>query len=100
MGKLHFIASYLLEHEDMDGDLFKAVMENTELDDEALSAHLKTMVEEKLKESQKANEERARADAERKAKEKAKNDTLQADVSEAFDAIDTPAEDNDEDQES
>ena len=29
IGKLHFIADYLLAHEDMDGDLFKAVMDST-----------------------------------------------------------------------
>ena len=65
--KLHFIASYLLEHEDMDGDQFKAVMENADLDDEGLKAHLEAMAEEKLRQSQKANEERAKAEAERSA---------------------------------
>ena len=89
--KLHFIAAYLLDHEDMDGDMFKAVMANTDLDEEALTAHLEAMAEEKAKQSQKANEERARADAERKAKEAAESATEEmitdeADGSEASEA--------------
>ncbi len=63
--KLHFIANYLLEHEDMDGDQFKAVMEN----DDVTVAMLEEMAAAKERESKAANEERAREEAERKARE-------------------------------
>ena len=88
IGKLHFIAEYLLAHEDMDGDLFKAVMESdlpcgsensTEPDvttaNAALNEQLAAMVEEKEKASREANEKRAQAEAARRAVEKALNDT-------------------------
>ena len=88
IGKLHFVTEYLLAHEDMDGDLFKAVMESdlpcgkeNILDPEvtaanaALNEQLAAMVEEKEKASREANEKRAQAEAARRAVEKALNDT-------------------------
>ncbi len=88
IGKLHFVTEYLLAHEDMDGDLFKAVMESdlpcgkeNTLDplvtaaNEQLNAQLAAMVEEKEKASREANEKRAQAEAARRAVEKALNDT-------------------------
>ncbi|MBE6585609.1 MAG: ATP-dependent zinc metalloprotease FtsH [Ruminococcaceae bacterium] len=84
IGKLHFISEYLLEHEDMDGDLFKAVMESDlpcgkqdPLDptvtaaNEELNAKLSAMLEEKEKESREANEKRAQAEAARRVVERA-----------------------------
>ena len=70
IGKLRFIADYLLEHEDMDGDQFRTVMENTEKDDDALKAHLTELAEEKARRSREANEARARAEEERKERER------------------------------
>ncbi len=84
IGKLHFIAEYLLAHEDMDGDLFKTVMESDlpcgkaeDADEEtanantALTEQLATIVAEKEKASREANEQRAKAEAERKVREAA-----------------------------
>ncbi len=65
--KLHFIAEYLLAHEDMDGDQFKAVMENAYVTVEMIEA----IAEEKARASKEANEARARAEADRKAREEA-----------------------------
>ena len=87
MGKLHFIAEYLLAHEDMDGDLFKAVMESelpcgkedgadeavTEANT-ALNDQLAAMLAEKEKASREANEKRAKAEAARRALEEIKKD--------------------------
>ncbi len=67
IGKLHFIAEYLLAHEDMDGDQFKAVMET----EDVTVAMIEAIAEEKAKQSKEANEARARAEEERKAAEKA-----------------------------
>ncbi|MBE6558159.1 MAG: ATP-dependent zinc metalloprotease FtsH [Ruminococcaceae bacterium] len=91
IGKLHFIAEYLLAHEDMDGDLFKAVMDSalpcgkTDASDpavteanEAMNAQLDLMVEEKEKASREANEKRARAEAEQKAKSEKEREALAA----------------------
>ncbi len=64
--KLHFIADYLLAHEDMDGDQFKAVMENTDV----TVAMIEAIAEEKARASKEANEARAKAEEERKAHEK------------------------------
>ncbi len=64
IGKLHFIAEYLLAHEDMDGDQFKAVMENDDVTTEMIEA----IAADRAKKSRDANEERARMD-EAKAKE-------------------------------
>lgn len=87
MGKLHFIAEYLLTHEDMDGDLFKVVMESDlpcgKADDTdeaviaanaALSEQLATILAEKEKESRQANEQKAKAEADRQNRQANKND--------------------------
>ena len=87
MGKLHFIAEYLLAHEDMDGDLFKAVMESAlpcgkaDGADEAvteantvLNDQLAAMVAEKEKASREANEKRAKAEAAKRVLEEIKKD--------------------------
>ncbi len=65
--KLHFIAQYLLDHEDMDGDLFKAAMDaefpTVEMLDE-ITAERERM-------SKAANEAQARADEARRRHEEA-----------------------------
>ena len=59
IGKLHFIAEYLLGHEDMDGDQFKAVMENEYVTVEMIEA----IAAEKEKASREANEKKKAAEA-------------------------------------
>ncbi len=59
--KLHFIADYLLEHEDMDGDQFKAVMET----DDVTTEMIESIAAEKARASKEANEARAKADSEK-----------------------------------
>ncbi len=61
--KLHFVARYLLDHEDMDGDLFKAAMDAETPTNEMLDA----IVAERERQSKEANEARARAEAAAKA---------------------------------
>ena len=56
IAKLHFIAEYLVNHETMDGDQFKAVM-----DEGAGEAELEAIAEEKARKSAEANEARKRA---------------------------------------
>ncbi len=88
IGKLHFVTEYLLAHEDMDGDLFKAVMEsdlpcnkqdplNPEVTaaNEALNALLADMVAEKEKESREANEKKAKAETAKKDAETSSADS-------------------------
>ncbi len=72
--KLRFIADYLIEHEDMDGDQFKAVM-----DSEAVTVEMiEEIAAEKARESQKANEEKAKqAESEVAAKEKEATETAE-----------------------
>ncbi len=68
--KLHFIADFLLAHEDMDGDQFKAAMEHADVTEEMLLE----IAEERLRKSREANaarEAKARAEAEAKAKAEA-----------------------------
>ena len=65
--KLNFIADYLLAHEDMDGDQFKAVMENADVTVEMIEE----IAAEKERASREANEARAREEAERRAREEA-----------------------------
>ncbi len=67
IGKLNFIAEYLLAHEDMDGDQFKAVMENAVVTTEMIEE----IAAEKERQSKAANEARAKAEEERRAKEAA-----------------------------
>ena len=65
IGKLHFIAEYLLAHEDMDGDQFKAVMENEFVTVEMIEA----IAAEKEKASREANEKKKAAEEQKKAAE-------------------------------
>ncbi len=64
--KLKFVAEFLLAHEIMDGDQFKAAMEN----DEPNEQELLDIAESKARRSRQANDE-ARARAEREAAEQA-----------------------------
>lgn len=59
--KLHFVADFLLSHEDMDGDQFKAAMDAEEPTVEMIEA----IAAEKERISREANEARARADKEK-----------------------------------
>ena len=63
--KLNFIADYLLAHEDMDGDQFKAVMENESVTMEMIEA----IAAEKEKASREANEAHKAAEEASKAEE-------------------------------
>ena len=58
IGKLHFIAEYLLGHEDMDGDQFKAVMENEYVTVEMIEE----IAAEKERASREANEKKKAAE--------------------------------------
>jgi cell division protease FtsH len=58
IGKLHFIAEYLLGHEDMDGDQFKAVMENEFVTVEMIEE----IAAEKERASREANEKKKAAE--------------------------------------
>ena len=78
--KLHFVAEYLLSHEDMDGDQFKAVMETAGVTVEMIEE----IAAEKERASREANEARAKAEAERKEREQA-----EATAANAEDAEDT-----------
>ncbi len=69
IGKLHFVADYLLAHEDMDGDQFKAVMETEDVTVEMIEE----IAAEKERQSRAANEARERAERERRAREAAAN---------------------------
>ena len=73
IGKLHFIAEYLLGHEDMDGDQFKAVMENEYVTVEMIEA----IAAEKEKASREANEKKKAAEksAEKSAEKGKKTET-------------------------
>ena len=64
MDKLHFIAEYLLGHENMDGDQFKAAMEGYPTVEE-----LEQMLEEKKRKSREENEQREQAEQERARRE-------------------------------
>ncbi len=61
--KLHFVAQYLLTHETMDGDQFKAAMQ-----DGATVEQLEAIAAEKAEKSRRDNEERAKRQAEEEAK--------------------------------
>ena len=71
IGKLRFIAEYLLGHEDMDGDQFKAVMENELVTVEMIEA----IAAEKEKASREANEKKKAAE---KSAEKSKKTAAEA----------------------
>ena len=74
ISKLHFVAEYLLAHEDMDGDQFKAVMDNENVTVEMIEA----IAAEKQKASREANEARKAAEDARKAREEAEKAAEQA----------------------
>ena len=85
--KLKFVAEYLLSHEIMDGDQFKAAMESDEPTVEALEA----IAEEKAKRSREANEERERRnreEAERLRAEEEAAGQAQENVSDVGDPFD------------
>ncbi len=63
--KLHFIAEFLLKNEVMDGDQFKAIMENSDPTVEQIEA----IAEEKRQKSEEANKARAKENAERERRE-------------------------------
>jgi len=65
LDKLHAVAGFLLKHESMDGDQFKALM-----DEDADEERLLEIAEEKRKKSEEENEKKARANAEKEALEK------------------------------
>ena len=73
--KLNFIADYLLAHEDMDGDQFKAVMENESVTMEMIEA----IAAEKEKASREANEAHKAAEETAKAEEKTDTSASEAD---------------------
>ena len=64
MDKLHFVAEYLLSHENMDGEQFKAAMEGNPTAEE-----LEQMLEEKKRKSRQENEQREQAEQERARRE-------------------------------
>ena len=67
ISKLHFIAEYLLGHEDMDGDQFKAVMENACVTVEMIEE----IAAEKERASREANEAKQAAEKARREREEA-----------------------------
>ena len=83
IGKLHFIADYLLAHEDMDGDQFKAVMENEFVTVEMIEA----IAAEKEKASREANEKKKAAETAAEDAHKAKEEADKAATAE-----DTPSD--------
>ena len=68
--KLHFVAEYLLGHETMDGDQFKAAMQ-----DGATVEQLEAIAAEKAEKSRRDNEERAKRQAEAEAQKPAEEKT-------------------------
>lgn len=70
MEKLHFIASYLVKNEVMDGDQFTAAMERENVTIE----EIEEIENEKKRKSEAANAERARINAEKKAEEEKKEE--------------------------
>ncbi len=93
--KLHFVAEYLLSHETMDGDQFKAAMQ-----DGATVEQLEAIAAEKAEKSRRDNEERAKRQAEEEAKkaaeEKQKAEEQNGDDDQSDDRNDRD-EDNDQD---
>ncbi len=83
INKLHFIADYLLAHEDMDGDQFKAVMENEFVTVEMIEA----IAAEKEKASREANEKKKAAETAAEDAHKAKEEADKAATAE-----DTPSD--------
>ena len=73
--KLHFIANYLLGHEDMDGDQFKAVMETENVTEEMIEE----IAAEKAGKRNEANEQRAQQETDEQPKEEASDDSNSSD---------------------
>ena len=71
ISKLHFIAEYLLGHEDMDGDQFKAVMENEYVTVEMIEE----IAAEKERASREANEKKKAAEKSAEKSKKAETDS-------------------------
>ena len=92
--KLHFVAEYLLGHETMDGDQFKAAMQ-----DGATVEQLEAIAAEKAEKSRRDNEERARRQAEEEANNSAqeKSDDDQNDQNDQDDQNDLDNKKDDED---
>ncbi len=78
MDKLNFIADYLLSHEDMDGDQFKAVMDTPGVTVEMIEA----IAEEKARASREANDARAKAEKD-KADSERKPESLDGEQTDA-----------------
>ena len=92
--KLHFVAEYLLGHETMDGDQFKAAMQ-----DGATVEQLEAIAAEKAEKSRRDNEERAKRQAEEEAKkaaEEKQEEQSDSDQNDQNDQEDQPDEKNEE----
>ena len=72
--KLKFVAEFLLTHEIMDGDQFKAAMES----DEPTVEQLEEIAAEKARRTREANEERARRNREEAERKKAEQEAAEA----------------------
>jgi cell division protease FtsH len=72
--KLKFVAEFLLAHEIMDGDQFKAAMET----DEPTIEQLEEIAAEKARRTREANEERARRNREEAERKKAEQEAAEA----------------------
>ena len=102
MQKLTFIADYLVAHEDMDGDQFKAVME-TSADDLTVEM-IEEIAAEKLRRSREANEARAKAEAEKEEADRLAREAEEAaetaEAEESAEAEKIPSEDQPSDSDS
>jgi cell division protease FtsH len=74
--KLHFIANYLLGHEDMDGDQFTVVMETENVTEEMIEE----IAAEKARKSNEANQERERRNQQEAEKRKAEQEAMNANL--------------------
>ena len=95
--KLHFVAQYLLGHETMDGEQFKAAMQ-----DGATVEQLEAIAAEKAEKSRRDNEERAKRQAEEEARnaEESQNSTSNNDANDNGEVDNTDAgqeQDNNQD---
>ena len=102
MQKLTFIADYLVAHEDMDGDQFKAVME-TSADDLTVEM-IEEIAAEKLRRSREAHEARAKAEAEKEEADRLAREAEEAaetaEAEESAEAEKIPSEDQPSDSDS
>lgn len=87
LDKLHFVAGYLLKHESMDGDQFRAAME-----DDATEEKLDQIAAEKAEQSRRDNE--AKAEENRRKQQEAEKAIAEAEQAEGTE--ETPAEDAEE----